>query len=260
MMENCDPVKIITFFKRLLPQGSEKVLFVVSTYSTLLSIVDQASSKEAAKDSNNETIFRVSDEIVNVTVAEISNAVLWNCRDSSITRLFYQRFYIAIVTCLLAYVVVFMTSFTKNCCTKKFGDFDCFQLASDILIRISLLLIVTSYDIDPWACFGGPSNITYNEFDQTVKLTFSENTLNYQKVAPLFSLVIGIWGWIISAIGQVYYNYRDPDPDAKERKYTVTYKTSDDDFEFTNINSKEINMTDITEEVDTENYVKMFVL
>ena len=151
-----------------------------------------------------------------------------------------------------------MTGITKKWIKCACSSFDWYQLASGICIRISLILIVTSYDIDPWACFEGPSNITYNDIDQTVTLTFSERTLNYQKVAPFFSVAIGM-GWIIiSIIGQVYFNYINKE---KERKYTITYKESEDNFEFTNINkdTEQSLMTEITKQTDTENYVKMFV-
>ncbi len=251
------PVRIINYYKSFLPQGSENVLFAVSTYSTLLAIIDQASSKEAAKDSNNETLFAVNDEIVNVTVSRVSNTVLWNCRDSSITRLFYKRFYTAVVVCLFVYVFIFMIRFTKKWITCKCSKLDLVPLISHNCIRVSLILIVTSYDIDPWACFEGPSSISYNNLDQTVTLTFSKRTLNYQKVAPFFSLAIGIFGLVVNCIGKCYVN-----PDEKERKYTVTYKTSEGDFEFTDINkdNEQLQTTDITKQVDTENYVKMFVL
>ena len=257
--DTCTTRCTIYWLISILPQGSEKVLFAVSTYSTLLAIIDQTSSKEAAKDSNNETLFTVSDEIVNVTVAGVSNAVLWNCRDYSITRSFYRRFYIAVVVCLFAYVFIFMTKITKKWITCDCSSFDWYKLASAIYIRISLILIVTSYDIDPWACFEGPSSISYNEFDQTVTLTFSERTLGYQKVAPIVSLIIGILGWLCSIIGQVYFNHINPDE--KERKYIVKYNKSADDFEFTDINiAEQLQMTKINEQVDVENYVKMFVL
>lgn len=243
---------------KLFPQGSEKVLFAVSTYSTLLAIIDQTSSKEAAKDSNNETLFIVNDEIVNVTVSRVSNAVLWNCRYSSITRQFYKRFYIAVLVCLFAYVFVFMNRITRKWITCKWKWIDLVPLASHVLIRISLILIVTSYDIDPWACFEGPSSISYNEFDQTVTMTFRERTLNYQKGGPIASLLIGILGCICNIIVQVRFHFN---PDEKENKYIVKYKTSEDNFEFTGIKkeTEQVDMTEITKKVDTENYVKMFV-
>ena len=258
---SCTTKSTIYWLKSILPQGSEKVLFAVSTYSTLLAIIDQTSSKEAAKDSNNETLFTVSDEIVNVTVAGVSNAVLWNCRLSSATRAFYKNFYIAVVVCLFAYVFIFITRITKKQITCECSSFDWYKLASAIYIRISLILIVTSYDIDPWACFDGPSSISYNDFDQTVTLTFSERTLGYQKVAPIVSLIIGILGYLCSIIGQVYFNHINPD--GKEGKYKVKYiKKSEDGFEFTDINkeTEQIQMTKINEQVDVENYVKIFVL
>ena len=250
------PATTINCCKSYLPQGSEKVLFAVSTYATLLSIIDQASSKEAVKDSNNETLFTVNDEIVNVTVARVSNAVLWNCRDSSMTSTFYKHFYTAVVVCLFIYVFIFMTRITKKWIKCECNKYDWAPLISSICIRFSLIFIVTSYDISPFACIAGPSSISYN--DQTVTLTFNEHALNYQKAAPIVSLVIGIVGWIITIVISIFRQCCKCciSPDEEEIKYTVTYK---EDFTL-NISNKKMQTMDITKKVDTENYIKMFVL
>lgn len=248
------PVTILAYMKWLLPNGSERVLLVVSTYSTLLAIIDQTSTKEATKDSDNETIFDINDEITNVTVNGISHAVLWNCRDLSITKSFYQRFYLAVIICLFVYVAVFMTRLPK-----KFNMFGCIQLLSDIFLRIALIFILTSYDIDPWACFSGPANITYDESDQMVWLTYSQDNLRYQKGGPILSIIIGIVGCVIGALGQICI-----DTNENESKYEVTFKKSNtSDLELTSIKkgTEQIGEEEVLKlQLDTENYVKVVAL
>ena len=171
-------------------------LLVVSTYTTLLAIVDQASTKEAIKDANNQTMFNIDEEIGNVTVGSISKSLLWNCRDYSVTKNYYKGFYIALITILLLYVIFGMSKFCK--CSEGFKSVTkmtyC-QLLSDWVLRISLVFLLTSYEIDPWVCFHGPSSITYDEDTHEVDLKHPESVLIYQKVAVCLATVSGLLGW-----------------------------------------------------------------
>ena len=77
-----------------------RFLLIVSTYTSLIAIVDQASTKEALKDADNQTVFNINEEIRNVTVSVISKSILWNCREHSVTREYYRNTYIALITIL----------------------------------------------------------------------------------------------------------------------------------------------------------------
>ena len=173
-------------------------LLVVSTYTTLLAIVDQASTKEAIKDADNQTVFDIDEDITNVTVSAISKSILWNCRDYSVTKDYYRGFYIALITILLSYIIIGMS---KLCICFHDDDDDsdpaigCLQFSSDCCLRISLIFLLTSYDIDPWVCFHGPSSITYMEETHEVDLEFPNSVLIYQTVAPFLSTIFGLVGW-----------------------------------------------------------------
>ena len=174
-------------------------LLVVSTYTTLLAIVDQASTKEAIKDADNQTVFDIDEDITNVTVSAISKSILWNCRDYSVTKNYYKGFYIALITILFAYIIIGMSKL----CICFYDDSDgtagrmigCLQFLSDFCLRISLIFLLTSYDIDPWVCFNGPSSITYMEETQEVDLELPNSALVYQTIAPFFSTIFGLAGW-----------------------------------------------------------------
>ena len=79
--------EILDACRQFWPKNSTaaSLLLVVSTYTTLLAIVDQASTKEAIKDANNQTMFNIDEEIGNATVGSISKSLLWNCRNYSVT-------------------------------------------------------------------------------------------------------------------------------------------------------------------------------
>ena len=193
---------IIDACKQFWPKNSTaaSLLLVVSTYTTLLAIVDQASTKEAIKDANNQTMFNIDGEIENVTVRAISKSLLWNCRDYSETKNFYKGFYIALITILLAYVLFGMSKICRCCyddCSSDPTVTTWFQLLSDWALRISLVFLLTSYDIDPWICFQGPSSITYDEDTQEVDLRHPESVLIYQQVAPFLATGFGLLGWVL---------------------------------------------------------------
>ena len=85
-----------------------------------------------------------------------------------------------------------------RCCYDDDADstkITCCQLLSDWILRISLLFLLTSYDIDPWNCLNGPSSITYDEDTHEVDLEHPESVLIYQQVAPFLATVLGLLGW-----------------------------------------------------------------
>ena len=192
--------------KSFFPKNSTAASFlvVVSTYTTLLAIVDQASTKEGIKDADDQTIFNINEEITNVTVSAISKSILWNCRDFSVTKNYYKGFYIVLISVLLGYVIIGMSKICR--CTIGDDDEDeydncnivcCPQFISDWFLRISLIFLLTSYDIDPWVCFTGPSSIIYMEDSHEVELRFPNSVLRYQKGAGFISAILGIIGWIL---------------------------------------------------------------
>ena len=190
------------YWKQFFPKNdiAASFLLVVSTYTTLLAIVDQASTKEALKDADNQTKFNINEDIVNVTISQISKSILWNCREYSVTKGYYRGFYIALITILLAYVIIGMSKVPRRC----FCDEDCektcaqvLQFLSDCSLRVSLIFLLTSYDVDPWACLLGPSSIDYIEDTQAVELKFPVSVLRYQTGAPFISGFFGVLGWIL---------------------------------------------------------------
>ena len=197
------------------------ILLVVSVYTTLLSIIDQASTKEAIKDANNQSVFNINEEIKNVTVSAISYSILWNCRDYSVTKRYYKGCYVALITILLFYIIFGMFKFPKyerkrfdGCSSQLIQPL--FQFLSDLSFRISLIFLLTSYDIDPWICFCGPSSITYVKYTHEVHLEFPSSVLMYQRASPFISTTFGLAGWILGCFVQEIdpdQKARNPDPD-----------------------------------------------
>lgn len=200
-MCDCTEERVDRFCKQFWPKNSTAASFfvVISTYTTLLSIIDQVSMREALKDADNQTTFTVNEEISDVTVSTISKSILWNCREYSVTRRFYRTFYLALIIILHLYIfiVMFKKPWRDSCKEPNTTVMETLEFLSDLFLRISLAFLLTSYDIDPWLCINGPSSITYTEDTQEVELMFPQSVLTYQRVAPVFTAIFGILGWIL---------------------------------------------------------------
>jgi len=63
-----------------------------------------------------------------------------------------------------------------------------------LFLVVALPFIMTSYDLNPLACFTGPdeSTITFNNVTGRVNLNFTPDLINYQKIAISLSLVLMI--------------------------------------------------------------------
>ena len=96
-----------------------RILFiVVSVYSSVLNIISTTANNEATNDSESNRLFNITSrpEHQNVVVKSVSNAVLWSCRDLSVTNYYYQALYGMMMGAFFALVLVFLaTRLTVMC-------------------------------------------------------------------------------------------------------------------------------------------------
>jgi len=96
-----------------------RILFIViSVYSTVSNIIATNANSEATNDSNSDRRFNITDrpEHQNVVIRSVSNAVLWNCRDKSVTNYYYQGLYGMLIGAFFAIILVFLiTRLTVVC-------------------------------------------------------------------------------------------------------------------------------------------------
>ena len=100
-----------------------------------------------------------------------------------------------------------------DCCSLQVIQ-PLFQFLSDLSFRISLIFLLTAYDIDPWICFCGPSSITYVEYTHEVHLEFPNGVLMYQRASPFISSTFGLAGWILGCfVQEIDPDQEDGNPD-----------------------------------------------
>ena len=88
-----------------------RVLFiVVSVYTTVAAVISTTAHNEATKDTTSERAFNITvqPEHADLIVREVSNAILWNCRQKSVTHSYYKALYFILFASFIAIMVVFI--------------------------------------------------------------------------------------------------------------------------------------------------------
>ena len=71
-----------------------KIVFIITfVYISVVNLISTTANNEASTDVNSNNTFTVTTEHTNVNVSFIDDAVLWNCRDHSQTKRYYQVLY-----------------------------------------------------------------------------------------------------------------------------------------------------------------------
>lgn len=182
-------------------------------YVTVFSLINQISSKQAESDT--KKVVKINDEYGVKYVESISNDVLWNCRYGSSSRSTYVSVFAALLV-ILGFVYIF-TACWSLCCQKKFSNW--FQFLSSVVLKVSFIFLLTTYDVSLWDCFCGPSDIEYSKETKKVDLKFNNSTKRYQLIGSNISLVL----FFVSISLSLIHKYRDRD---KCRPYTKCFEFS----------------------------------
>ena len=96
-----------------------RILFiVVSVYSSVANIISTTANNEATNDSESDRLFNITTrpEHQDKVIRSVSNAVLWNCRDLSVTNYYYRALYGMLVGAFFSIILVFLaTRLTVMC-------------------------------------------------------------------------------------------------------------------------------------------------
>ncbi|XP_065883010.1 uncharacterized protein [Dysidea avara] len=88
-----------------------KVVFIIThIYISVISLISTTANSEATNDRQSGNMFKVTSSLSDVGVSEIDDAVLWNCRECSMTKRYYVFLYwmtfIALAVALISFCVV----------------------------------------------------------------------------------------------------------------------------------------------------------
>ena len=75
-----------------------KIVFIITfMYVSVVNLISTTANSEASADVNCNNTFNVTTKHSNVNVNFIHDAVLWNCRDHSVTKRYYQILYLMLI-------------------------------------------------------------------------------------------------------------------------------------------------------------------
>ena len=175
----------------LFPDDITFCISLASCYIAVFSAISQFSSRQA--DVYRNTMVVINDK--NVFVKDISNDILWNCNHADRNR--YQIGFLTLVICL-----VFAYFFTTlwSLWDKNKPDFHWINFVSSFALKLSFVLLLTTYDVSMWDCIRGPADVKYNEETQNVDLKFTKSTETWQLIGSILSFVFFITCLILNGM------------------------------------------------------------
>jgi len=193
---------------------AEAFPLILGAYISILSLVRDLAASDSQNDLSNETLFEQSGFVdqfeeltMNYTVTDnytvsVSNAVLWVCRKGSYDADFYRQLYRMAIGCLITFHLI--TSFSRFF-TEKFwhtvkdDGIRFITIVGSILLNLSFLFLLLSFDITPWSCISEPSSVSIeyisfsNRFD--IQIEHSSSAITFQQVASILSAVLA-FSWL----------------------------------------------------------------
>ena len=108
-----------------------KIVYIITyAYITIVNLISSTANSEATSDANGISLFNVtlSPQYRNVQVDSISDAILWNCREQSVTNRYYKFLYWALITAMSAalvgfFVTKFIALITVSCNRGSFNKY-----------------------------------------------------------------------------------------------------------------------------------------
>lgn len=209
---------------------AEAFPLIFGAYISILSLIRDLAVSDSLNQLGNETVFdQLMDEYDNFTVTavteladnytvSVSNAVLWVCREGSLAASFYSSLYRMAIGCLITFHLI--TSFSRFFTARFWFDYKVSEqgdttiierdddidlgirfitIVGAILLNLSFLLLLLSFDITPWSCISTPStvDIEYISFSNRydIQIDQTASAITFQKVASIISLVLAV-SWL----------------------------------------------------------------
>ena len=101
-----------------------RVVFIITyVYISVVNLISTTANAEATADTNSMTLFNITSkpEHANVSISFIDNAVLWNCREHSVTKTYYKGLYWMLIAAFVATLIAFTITKLAILCGTKHG-------------------------------------------------------------------------------------------------------------------------------------------
>ena len=96
------------------------VYIITYAYITIVNVISSTANSEATDDKQSMMNFNVSDKYTDVPVTGINDAILWNCREKSLSIFYYRSLYVMAIGALAAALVGFcLAKFFTICISSR---------------------------------------------------------------------------------------------------------------------------------------------
>ena len=98
-----------------------RVVYIITyAYITIVNVISSTANSEATDDKQSMMNFNVSDKYTDVPVNGINDAILWNCREKSLSIFYYKSLYVMAIGALSAALVGFcLAKFLTICISSR---------------------------------------------------------------------------------------------------------------------------------------------
>ena len=101
-----------------------RVMFIITyVYVSVVNLISTTANSEASDDIYSTVLFNVTSqpEHTNVSVSFIDDAILWNCRDHSVTKHYYRGLYWMLISAFSGTILAFIFTKITIVCGSKHG-------------------------------------------------------------------------------------------------------------------------------------------
>ena len=178
---------------------SQQFAILLAAYTSVVSHVGGVAVTQTLIDfDDNET--ESIDNITDINVRGVSNAVMWSCRDGAAAESYFHHIY---ATTFVLLIVLSVISVVINFCRPEFWckrrALICKALIGDTLFCLAILMLILSFDLSFLSCLHGHSRFKYHILEEIIDLIFNKGVVGFHKAAPYISLTCFI-AWVTTNI------------------------------------------------------------
>ena len=190
--------EVIIYFLSVEALNTQFAILLVA-YTSVVGHVGGKAVTQALIDLRDNETESIGDH-VDINVACVSNAVMWNCQYRAKSKSFYEAVYLA---ALILLILLSIISFVLSLCRPEFWCkrkvLKAKAIIGEFLLCTAIVLLFLSFDISPLSCHIGYDSFSLLFIGECfgVDLIFSKAVINFHKAAPFFSMGCFL-GWFVT--------------------------------------------------------------
>ena len=199
--------EVIIYFLSVEAINTQFAILLVA-YTSVVGHVGGKAVTQALIDLRDNETDSIGDH-VDINVACVSNAVMWNCRYRAKSKSFYEAVYLAAFILL---ILLSILSFVLSLCRPEFWCkrkvLKAKAIIGEFLLCTAIVLLFLSFDTSPLSCHIGYDSFSLLFFGECFgDLIFNKAVIIFHKVAPFASMGCFL-GWFVTNTICFIFDYK----------------------------------------------------